>query len=136
MPSVPEGPLTVLGMLDGDRRKRDTTKAQEARASMDQSSVLGRSEGVYTVLRLLENGEVWPSDRISEEVSMKRNNTNRILLSLMRHFQVKRVDDGKYAHEETEEGYMRPSRQTYVYRITDKGRGRLKWLRENKPWEV
>jgi transcription initiation factor IIE alpha subunit len=122
-------------MVNDDDLKARMRPAWEARASKDPESIRGRSKGIYDVLGKLENGATWRSDRLGEALDMKRNNINRILLSLTRQKCVERAEKPDYDLSETEDGRTLPVRLPYHYQITERGRQRLLWLRENKPWE-
>lgn len=100
--------------------------AWKARKGVPKTSVLKRSQGVLRVLSALsrEEAPITAGD-LAPKVEMKIRNTNRILLSLFRYGQVVRFSPNTNTF----------GRQSFLYQITPRGVGRMKWLRKNKPWE-
>ncbi len=122
-------------MPNEDATDSRQSNAWKARASVDPEAVRGRSKGVYDVLLVLSRArEGLRADRIAEKAGMKARNANRVLSGLLKYGQVER-SDAEYTREETDEGRVLPVRQAYTYRITERGLGRMEWLKENAPWD-
>lgn len=122
-------------MPNEDVQDSRQSNAWKARASVDPEAVRGRSKGVYDVLLVLSKArEGLRTDLIAEKAKMKARNANRVLSGLLKYGQVER-SAAEYTKEELEDGRVLPVRQAYTYRITERGLGRMEWLKDNKPWE-
>lgn len=121
-------------MPNEDATDSRQANAWKARAEVSPEAVRGRSRGVYDVLLVLSKArEGLRADLIAEKTGMKARNANRILAGMLKYGQVER-SPAEYTRAETEDGRVLPVRQAFAYRITERGEGRMVWLKENKPW--